>query len=107
MATAGRKPVKAAVHVALRVTAAVAGGFGFTTASVALSAVALPVLFGMARGEAVLLSTMLGFILYLTLLLWAFAEPRAWRVWFVFLAGGAAAFGLSQWLAPMLAASGG
>lgn len=114
MAAASGKPTQQAAHgvmralpVALRVIAAVAGGFGFTTAIVGLAAVVLPLVFGMARGEAVLLSTMLGFLLYLTVLLWAFAEQQAWRVWTVFLVGGAGAFGLSRWLAPMLVPIGG
>lgn len=105
MARAGKESRKAAVSVALRTVAAVVGGFGLTTALVGLSSVALPLLLGVARSEAVLLSAMLGFILYLVVLLWAFAEPRLGRVWVTLSLGSAAAFGLSQWLAQMLAVS--
>lgn len=96
-----------AAAVTLRVVGAIGGGFAFTTAAVALAAVVLPLAFGMARGEAVLLSTMLGFVLYLVLLLWAFAERRLWLVWGVFSGGGLAVFWLAQRLAPLLAAGNG
>ncbi|WP_151639225.1 iron uptake protein [Noviherbaspirillum aerium] len=107
MATTGKQALKAAILLTLRATASVVGGFGLTTAWVGLGSVALPLLFGMARSEAVLLSAMLGFILYLVLLLWAFAEASLLRVWVIFSAGGATAFGLSRWLASMLAVYGG
>jgi hypothetical protein len=90
--------------VSLHVIGAVGGGFACTTALVALAAVALPLITGMARSEAALLSAMLGFIVYLVLLLWAFAERRLWLVWAVFLGGGAAAFWIAQRLAPLLVA---
>lgn len=73
--------------VTLRVLGAIFGGYAFTAASVALLSVALPML-GMARSEAVILASMLGFVAYVGLLIWAFAEPRLSRVWAV-LAGGA------------------
>jgi len=33
------------------------------------------------RSEAVVLMAMLGFVIYLLVLLWAFAEPRLLRLW--------------------------
>ncbi len=60
---------------------AVLGGYAFSAALVALLALALPLAVGMPRSEAVLLASMLGFLIYLALLIWAFAERRLWRVW--------------------------
>lgn len=34
----------------------------------------------LSRSESVVLAAMLGFVLYLMVLLWAFAERRLWRV---------------------------
>jgi hypothetical protein len=80
-----------AVAVALRVLAAVPGGFACTTGLVGLLVALLSSVAGMARSEAVLLASMLGFLIYLALLVWAFAERRLWLVWTVFLGGGAGA----------------
>lgn len=93
-------------HVVARVIGAVGGGFAFTTALVALGAVGLPLAFGMARSEAALLAAMSGFIVYLVLLLWAFAERRLWRVWAVFGGGAVVACGLALWMAPLVQANG-
>ncbi|HSW04721.1 hypothetical protein [Aquabacterium sp.] len=77
--------------MSLRVSGAVLGGYAFSAACVALAATALPRITGMARSEAVLLSSLLGFLLYLVALLWAFAERATWRVWAVFVGGAAVA----------------
>jgi hypothetical protein len=74
--------------VAGRVVGAVFVGYGFCSAWVALLAVALPRISGMARSEAVVLASMLGFLTYLGVLIWAFAARNVPRVWAV-LAGGA------------------
>ncbi len=93
--------------VVLRTVLAVLAGFGFSTAVSGLGAVGLPLAFGMARSEAALLCSMLGFILYLAVLLWAFAEPRLMRVALVLVGGGAAAWWLARALAPVASAAGG
>lgn len=41
----------------------------------------------MAGHEAVLIACMLGFVVYLGLLIWAFAEPRLWRLCLLLLLG--------------------
>jgi hypothetical protein len=90
--------IKGGSSVLSRVLGAVCGGYAFSAASVALLAVGLPRVGGMARSEAVLVASMLGFLIYLGVILWAFAEPRLARVW-GFLAGGAAvAYGLMRLL---------
>jgi hypothetical protein len=77
--------------VTLRVLGAVLGGYAFSAAFVALLALALPRVTGLPRSEAVLLASMLGFLVYLVALIWAFAERRLWRPWAVFIAGTASA----------------
>ena len=67
----------------LRVTGAVAGGYAVTTAGAALARL------GMARSDAVVTAAMLGFIVYLLLLLWGFAVRSLARLWLA-LAGSAA-----------------
>ncbi|NKQ09653.1 hypothetical protein [Pseudomonas sp. SST3] len=86
----------------LRVVAAVGGGYACTVALSSTAAQLLTLLGGMARSEAVILAAMLGFILYLVLLLWSFTEPRLWRVWALLLAGTAIGLGLRHQLAPAL-----
>lgn len=76
------------VRIVLRLIAALPGAYAFTAALVALLAAALPLL-GLARSEAVVSAAMLGFVLYLLLLLWAFSVRSLVRLWAV-LAGGTA-----------------
>lgn len=58
-------------------------------------------LFGMSRPDAVVLSAMLGFVLYLGLLLWAFAERSLARLWGG-VAAGLLACGTLLWLMPAI-----
>lgn len=66
-----RAKVTAAVSGLLRVTGALLGGYAASAALVALVAVGLIAL-GLARSEAVVAASLLGFVFYLLLLLWAF-----------------------------------
>jgi hypothetical protein len=61
-----------------RVALAVIGGYAAAAGLVATLSALLP-LAGVVRSEAVVLGSMLGFILYLVFLLWGFAERRPWR----------------------------
>ncbi|WP_295680328.1 hypothetical protein [uncultured Nevskia sp.] len=70
-----------------RVLLAVVGAYFFTTASVMLAARGIADLGLFSRSDAVVLAAMFGFLLYLGLLLWAFAERRLWRLAIV-LGGG-------------------
>lgn len=83
----------AGLVVLLRVTGALLGGYAFSAALVALLAVGLPLL-GLPRSEAVVSAAMLGFVLYLLLLLWAFSVRSLVRLWGVLAAGTALACGL-------------
>lgn len=85
--------------VLARIAGAVVGGYAFSASMVALSAVLLPLSFGMARSEAVFLAAMLGFVIYLVVLLWAFAARRMWRVWAVLFGGALLGYGLASTIA--------
>jgi hypothetical protein len=89
--TSGRTPRVSRLAVIARIALAVFGGYAASAGFVATFSVALP-LTGMVRSEAVVLSSMLGFIVYAALLLWGFAERRLWRFCFALalLAGGGA-----------------
>lgn len=73
------------VPVIQRLLLAVVGGYWLTAGLVSLGALALAAV--MPRSEAVVLMAMLGFVVYLVLLLWAFAELRLTRLWLM-LGGG-------------------
>ncbi len=90
-----------ALRMCLRLIAAIPGGYALTAAAVAALGGLLS-LAGMTRSDAVVLSAMLGFVLYLVLLLWAFAERSLARLWGV-IAGGLAACGAWLWLMPITA----
>ncbi len=79
--------VPAAVSVLLRVIGAVLGGYVVSAALVALLAVGLSAT-GLPRSEAVVTASLLGFVLYLLVLLWAFSVRSLARLW-VGLVGGA------------------
>jgi len=64
-----------------RLALTVFGGYGLSSALVSLGALALAGV--LPRSEAVVLAAMLGFPLYLVLLLWGFAERRLTRLWLV------------------------
>jgi hypothetical protein len=73
--------------VLVRIAAAVFGGYAFTWGFIALG-VALMFAAGMEFHDAEHLGYILGFLVFLTVFLWAFAAQRIGRVW-AWLAGGA------------------
>jgi hypothetical protein len=81
-------------RVVLRVALAFLGGYAFSAGLVAALA-ALCVWCGLAAAEAAVLSGMLGFLIYLGVLLWAFATPRPRRAALLVLAGAACSHGLA------------
>lgn len=84
------------LRIVLRVLGTVAGGYALAALAVAaLGAVMTQI--GMARAEAVTLAAMLGFVLYLMLLLWGFSVKSVTRLWLT-LAGGAAALASLLWV---------
>lgn len=94
----GRVFSRGAVWPALvqRVLLALMGGYFLSAGLAGLFALGLGRI--MPRGEAVVLVAMCAFIVYLLLLLWAFAERRLARLWLA-LGGGAGAAQLALWAA--------
>ena len=86
-----------AMRVTQHVLLAVGGGYFLAAGASALLARLLAQL--MAPSEAVVLVSMLAFILYLVIALWAFAERRLWRLWLVLGGGGSLAFTTARILA--------
>jgi hypothetical protein len=85
------------VRIIARVVAVVLGGYGATASVIAGSTILLPMVSALPRAEAYVLATMLGFVLYLVLGLWAAVAPNLLKVWFVL--GGLSAFGFAAaWL---------
>lgn len=82
-----------------RIVLAVAGGYGLT---VAVTMVLARLLSGVVeRMDAVVTAALLAFLVYLLVLLWAFAEPRLARLWAVL--GGGGALGAALVYAPGMA----
>lgn len=86
-------PANQGLAIAVRVVAAVAGGYAVASGLAALAAVALPAARLMARSEAVVLASMLAFPVYLALLIWAFADRRLGRLCLALAVAGAASWG--------------
>lgn len=81
------------LHVAARVVAALPGGYLISACSMGLLS-RLLVLAGLPRSEAVVATAMLGFLIYLAWLLWAFSVQRLRRLWATVLLGSAACLAL-------------
>ena len=87
-----------ALPILLRVAAAILGGYLLAAGVSALAAEALASV--LPPSEAVMLMVMLAFLIYLALLIWAFAERRLLRVLLVLGVGGPLAFA-GPWLVGM------
>jgi hypothetical protein len=75
------------LSIALRIAAAVFGGYAFTWGFIALG-VGLLFAAGLPFEDAEVLGNIFGFLLFLTLFLWAFAAASLRRVWLVLVGGG-------------------
>ena len=84
------------MNTALRIAAGMLGGYAFTWGFIAL---AITSLFAARLDfhDAETLGTILGFIVFLVVFLWAFAARSVLRVWGV-LAGGGALMAGAAWL---------
>ena len=80
---------KAWTALAQRLVLAVVGGYCLSAAAAALLALGLS--HTMPRSEAVTLMAMCVFVIYLVVLLWAFAERRLLWLWVVLGGGGGTA----------------
>ena len=74
-----------AADLLARILAASVGGYALAYAFTGALALLLPV----PRPDAVYISAMLAFLLYVTVILWAFAARSVLRVWLVLLAATA------------------
>ena len=81
------------IPLILRLVAAIGGGYAVAAGLAALAAVGLPAVTALPRSEAVVLASMLAFLVYLALLIWAFSEPRLRRLCLVMAAAGIASWG--------------
>jgi cytochrome bd-type quinol oxidase subunit 2 len=66
--------------IALRLAIAVFGGYALSASIVTFSALALSSTSLLPRSEAVVLASMLGFVIYLCVVIWALAERRVARL---------------------------
>ncbi|QEI07562.1 DUF3649 domain-containing protein [Pigmentiphaga aceris] len=83
-------------QVASRVVAAALGGYAFASAMTVLLALVWP----LPRAQAVLASTMLGFVWYLLAVMWVFSTRSATRAWIGMLVSTAIVAVLCWWLLP-------
>ncbi|THF62614.1 iron transporter [Pseudothauera rhizosphaerae] len=67
--------------VASRVLAAAIGGYALMSALMVLLALPLSWWWPMARGQAVMIATYIGFLLYVPVVLWVFHTCSAARAW--------------------------
>lgn len=63
-----------------RTALAIVGGYLGTSAIIAALAMIAVAMVGMERSEAATLGSMLGFVIYLGVMIWSFAEPALTRV---------------------------
>lgn len=84
------------MNTALRIAAGMLGGYAFTWGFIAL-AIGLLVAARFDFHDAETLGTILGFLVFLVVFLWAFAARSVVRVWSV-LAGGGASMAGAAWL---------
>ncbi len=96
--------IKASLIV-LRLVAAIGGGYAVAAGLAALAAVTLPAVTSMPRSEAVVLASMLAFLVYLSLLIWAFAERRLARLCLILAVAGGASWGGALGLVRLSAGS--
>ncbi|MBY0325055.1 MAG: hypothetical protein K2X72_40505 [Reyranella sp.] len=77
----------------VRLIAAIGGGYAVSAGLAALAARVLPATTTMPPREAVVLASMLAFLVYLGLLIWGFAEPSLVRLCFILVGVGAVSWG--------------
>lgn len=73
-----------------RVLAATLGGYVVASLMSVALALSLPLLSGASRADAVMVATMLSFLVYTVVALWVFCARSAWRAWIGL--GGVAVF---------------
>jgi hypothetical protein len=92
-------------RIVLRLLAAIGGGYAVAAGLAALTAVILFVTGGLPRSEAVILASMLAFVIYLVLLLWAFAERSLLRLCSMLVVTGVVSWGAAIGLMRLVGGS--
>ena len=78
--TSANRGMARGVRMLMRVLGAVLGSYALTALMVAATSAGMSRL-GMLRSDAAALAAMLGFVIYLALLLWAFSVQSVMRLW--------------------------
>lgn len=97
--------MKRAFAIIARAVVAVLGGYALSAGLSAALAVTLPLVSSLPKSESVLLASMLGFVIYLLVLLWVLVERRVVLVLAVLGGGALLSSGVAYWLSPLLAAT--
>ena len=92
-------------HIASRTAVAILGGYAFTWGVVALG-IALMYTAGMEFHDAEHLSYIIGFLVFLTAFLVAFATQRLRNMALILVGGGAAMSAIAWWLQSLIVATG-
>lgn len=93
---------KAGLRIASRVLAATAGAYAVTAGSAALIAVLMVLTVHASRSDALIVGSMIGYLLFTVLMLWCFGERRLMRVWLVLLLAALATHGIAMLIEPSL-----
>lgn len=97
--------IRGGLRIAARALAAVIGSYAVTAGAAALIGVLLVVGAGLGRSDALIIGSVLGYLLFVFLMLWCFAERRLIRVWGVLFVAAAATHGAAWLIAPAMAVS--
>ncbi|MET0334565.1 MAG: iron uptake protein [Rhizobacter sp.] len=103
MAAPARTAANTPWRLALRIALALLGGYAFAWGFIASGMAALYAA-GMSFHDAQGLASLLGFLVFLSAFLWAFAARSLVRVGVVLLGGGALLSGAASWLQSTLVA---
>lgn len=94
--------MKRGLCITARVLAAVIGAYAVTAGAAALIAVLLVLATGATRSDALIVASMIGYLLFALLMLWCFAERRLARVWLMLAGAAIATHLLAMWVEPIL-----
>lgn len=96
------------LRIVTRIAAATLGSYAVTAGAAALVAVALVATAHLSRSDALIVGSMIAYLLFTFLMLWCFAERRLGRVLLILVAGALSTHGLAVLIErnlPVLAAA--
>lgn len=94
-------------RIASRVLAATVGAYAVTAGTAALVAVVMALAARTSRSDALIVGSVVGYLLFAFLMLWCFAERRLMRVWLVLAAAALGTHGLAMLIERALPLAGG